>query len=67
MTGLPESIPCPECRAAVEGVGVVSRAYVNELHWSHRPMHPNEVGGSHRARARREFAAWEALSPYSRT
>lgn len=60
---LPDTIPCAEC-AAEAGDGPVSRAYVNELHWQHRPPHPNEVGPGRRREAAKAWAEWEALSPY---
>lgn len=67
---LPTSIECSECRDEIErrwpgrGSEPISRAAVNEMHWQHRPMHPNEVGAAHRKSAKAAYDAWEALSPY---
>jgi hypothetical protein len=63
---LPKTIECERCREII-GPEPISRAAANEIHGHHRPMHPNEVGRAHRARARAEYDAWEALSPYRRS
>jgi hypothetical protein len=65
---LPATIDCAECQHAVAsmlpGRGDVSRAAVNDVHWQHRPPHPNETGSAHRSMARRAWDEWERLSPY---
>ena len=68
MTGLPESIPCPECRELVQlhcpGMTEVSRADVLWMHGWHQPLHPDQVGNNHRKEAAKAFKEWESLSPF---
>lgn len=67
MGDLPKHITCPDCIdffSAVDTSEPISRAWANEVHWSHRPLHPNEVGANHRRSARMAYDEWESHSPY---
>lgn len=61
-----DTVRCSTCiRTLAElrpGETTHSRAFVNHVHWLHRPMHPHEVGANHHKRARREWAQWEVLA-----
>lgn len=63
----PTEVECGECVREIEdrwpGMSgeAISRAAVNEIHWGHRPMHPNEVGANHRKDAKARYDAWDAL------
>lgn len=61
-----DTVTCPECLAFFAannpGQTTLSRADVDYYHWTHRPMHPAEVGANHRVAAKKAWAEWEALA-----